>query len=120
MRAAWHLVKDRIERHARLSLIALRGLYGKEDAGTAAFRKYLFGLSLVAATADIELFPLSAPLRRELRRLVRGTPAGEPILASLTPETVLAYAKAMAQHVRSRWPEDAKLKHELGRRNMKR
>jgi CRISPR-associated protein Csb1 len=110
------LVRDRIEREVTVNLAALRGLRGKDDTETAAIRKYLLGLSLVAATADIELFLREGCMLRyaesgdawyEIPR------RGEPRLASLTAETALAYAKTVAQHFRSKWPEDAKLKHEF-------
>ena len=50
------LVRGRIEREVTVNLVALRGLQGKDDTQTAAIRKYVLGLSLLAATADIELF----------------------------------------------------------------
>jgi len=50
------LVKGRIEREVTVNLVALRGLRGKDPTETKAIRKYLLGLSLMAATADMELF----------------------------------------------------------------
>lgn len=50
------LVKGRIEREVTVNLVALRGLRGKSQDDTNAIRKYLLGLSLMAATAEIELF----------------------------------------------------------------
>ncbi|MER3466077.1 MAG: type I-U CRISPR-associated protein Cas7, partial [Armatimonadota bacterium] len=37
-------------------LVALRGLRGADEEETKAIRKYLLGLALWAATADMELF----------------------------------------------------------------
>jgi CRISPR-associated protein Csb1 len=110
------LVKGRIEREVTVNLVALGGLRGKDEAETAAIRKYLLGLSLVAATAEIELFLREGCL---LRYAENGDAwyevprRGEPTLASLTAETALAYAKTAAQHFRSRWPEAPRLKHEF-------
>lgn len=50
------LVRGRIEREVTVNLVALRGLRGKDNRETGAVHKYLLGLSLLAATADIELF----------------------------------------------------------------
>jgi CRISPR-associated protein Csb1 len=110
------LVRERIEREVTVNLVALRGLRGKDATETAAIRKYLLGLSLVAATADIELFLREGCL---LRYAENGDAwyevprRGEPTLASLTAETALAYAKTAAQHFRSRWPETPNLRHEF-------
>jgi CRISPR-associated protein Csb1 len=117
------LVRGRIEREVTVNLVALRGLRGKDAAETVAIRKYLLGLSLVAATADIELFLREGCL---LRYAENGDAwyevprRGEPTLASLTAETALAYAKTAAQHFRSRWPETPKLKHEFNLAEAKR
>lgn len=50
------LVRDRVEREVTINLVALRGLRGANAEDTVSIRKYLLGLSLVAATADIDLF----------------------------------------------------------------
>ena len=50
------LVRDRIEREVTVNLVALRGLRGENPEATACIQKYLLGLSLLAATADIDLF----------------------------------------------------------------
>jgi CRISPR-associated protein Csb1 len=110
------LVRDRIEREVTVNLVALRGLAGKDGTETAAIRKYLLGLSLVAASADIELFLREGCLLRyaengdnwyEIPR------RGEPTRASVTAERALAYARTGAQPFQPKWPEDAKLKHEF-------
>ena len=50
------LVRDRIEREVTVNLVALRGLRGPSAKDTVHIRKYLLGLALLAATADIDLF----------------------------------------------------------------
>ncbi len=110
------LVKDRIEREVTVNLVALRGLRGKDDTETAAIRKYLLGLSLVAATADIELFLREGCLLRygENGDAWYMVPRrGEPQPVSLSARGALTYAKAATEHFRPRWLEDAKLKHEF-------
>jgi len=110
------LVKDRVERDVTVNLVALRGLRGKDDAETAALRKYLLGLSLVAATADIELFLREGCLLRyaEDGDAWYAVPRrGEPTRVSLSADTALEYAKTATQHFRSKWPEDAQLRHEF-------
>ncbi len=102
------LVKGRIEREVLVNLVALRGLRGENDAETAAIRKYLLGLSLMAATADIELFLREGCLLRyadngdqwfEVPR------RGEPKPVTVSPDTTEEYTKKAAEHFRSKWPE---------------
>lgn len=50
------LAKGAIERDVTINLVALRGLRGKDEAETKEVQKYLLGLALLAATADLELF----------------------------------------------------------------
>jgi len=50
------LVRDRIERDVTVNLVALRNIRGSTDEKTAKIRKYLLGLSLIAATTEIDLF----------------------------------------------------------------
>lgn len=49
-------MRDRIEREITVNLVALRGLRGTDQEATKCIQKYLLGLSLLAATADIDLF----------------------------------------------------------------
>lgn len=108
------LVKGRIEREVTVNLVALRGLRGANDAESAAIRKYLLGLSLMAATADIELFLREGCLLRyadngddwyEVPR------RGEPAPVSLNAKTVKDYAMEAAKHFRPKWPDQGSLKH---------
>lgn len=101
-------VNGSIEREVTVNLVALRGLRGADDAETAAMRRYLLGLSLLAATADMELFLREGCLLRyadngdHWREVPR---RGEPTPIGLGAETADAYARKAAQPFRARWPE---------------
>ncbi len=110
------LVRGRIEREVTVNLVALRGLRGADDGETDAIRKYLLGLSLMAATADIELFLREGCLLRYAENgdaWYQVPRRGEPTAIVLTAKTAEDYAKNASQHFRSKWPEEAKLKHEF-------
>lgn len=102
------LVRGRIEREVTLNLVALRGLRGKDERATGEIRKYLLGLSLVAATADIELF-----LREGCHlRYADGEETwyqvprrGGPTEITLDPKAIREYAISAAEAFRSRWQE---------------
>ncbi len=102
------LVKGRVEREVTVNLVALRGLRGSDDAETAAIRKYLLGLSLTAATADMELFLREGCL---LRYAENGDAwyevprRGEPTPIKLNCDTIEEFTERAAQHFRSKWPE---------------
>lgn len=110
------LVKGRIERAVTVNLVALRGLRGSNEEETAAIRKYLLGLSLVAATADIELFLREGCLLRyaedgdHWQQVLR---RGEPTPVALTAEAARSYAMTAAAPFRAKWPREASLKHEF-------
>ncbi len=100
------LVRGRIEREVTVNLVALRGLRGKEQAETNAIRKYLFGLSLMAATADVELFLREGCLLRYAENADQWFQVprrGEPMSISLDGSTVKSYATSSAGHFRSKW-----------------
>ncbi len=107
------LVRGRIEREVTVNLVALRGLRGRDNAETAAIQKYLLGLSLVAATQDIELFLREGCL---LRYAENGDQwysvprRGEPAPTSLDATTVKTFATSTAGHFRAKWPEAFKEK----------
>jgi CRISPR-associated protein Csb1 len=110
----------RIEREVTVNLVALRGLRGANDVETTAIRKYLLGLSLMAATADIELFLREGCLLRYAEdgdAWYRVPRRGEPMQVNLDPETIKQYVNAAAKHFRSKWPEVFKDKwpHESGK-----
>jgi CRISPR-associated protein Csb1 len=102
-------VNGRIEREVTVNLVALRGLRGANEDETTAVRKYLLGLSLMAATADIELFLREGCLLRYAENgdtWYRVPRRGEPTMVALSAETTLnEYAKSKADHFRAKWPE---------------
>jgi CRISPR-associated protein Csb1 len=102
------LAKGPIEREVTVNLVALRGLRGANDEETTAIRKYLLGLSLVAATAEIELFLREGCLLRyaEYGDTWYQVPRrGEPRAVSLSAETAQQYARSAAEHFRAKWPK---------------
>lgn len=105
------LVRGRIEREVVVNLVALRALRGKNADGTdatAAIRKYILGLSLVAASADIELFLREGCLLRyaDTNDQWYVVPRrGEPQAVTLDPKVVEQYAHESAAHFRAKWPE---------------
>lgn len=101
------LVKGRIEREVTVNLVALRGLRGTNDGETEAIRKYLLGLSLVAATADIELFLREGCLLRYAEngdQWYQVPRRGEPTSITLDAATVKNYAMGTVGPFRSKWP----------------
>lgn len=110
------LVQGRIERDVTVNLVALRGLRGADDEETAAIRKYVLSLSLVAATADIELFLREGCLLRYAEdgdRWYEVPRRGEPTEVTLDPAILQEYARTTASHFRPKWPEGESLKHEF-------
>jgi CRISPR-associated protein Csb1 len=102
------LVKGRIEREVTVNLVALRGLRGANGDETAAIQKYLLGLSLMAATADIELFLREGCLLRYAENSdtwYQVPRRGEPEKVDLNADKIKDYVKAAAAHFRSKWPE---------------
>ncbi|MBI3402045.1 MAG: type I-U CRISPR-associated protein Cas7 [Acidobacteria bacterium] len=104
-------VNGRIERELTVNLIALRGIRGKDAAETAKIQKYLLGLSLVAATTEIDLFLREGCLLRyaaEDRWEVvprRGDPT--PVnLASIESHTLIQnYAIDATSPFKAQWPK---------------
>jgi CRISPR-associated protein Csb1 len=94
-----------------VNLVALRGLHGTDDSQTAQIRKYLLALSLVAATADIDLF-----LREGCHLRYAGGDEWYKVPRRGDPTTIkLAvsaqdYAKTAVEQFRAawlrRWPEN--------------
>jgi CRISPR-associated protein Csb1 len=110
------LVKGRIEREVTVNLVALRGLRGTNNDETDAIRKYLLGLSLLAATADIELFLREGCLLRYAEngdQWYQVPRRGEPSLVTLSAKTTKEYATKAAGPFQSRWPKDTSLKYEF-------
>jgi CRISPR-associated protein Csb1 len=114
-------VKGSIERDVTINLVALRGIRGKDDIETKEVQKYLLGLALLAATADIELFLREGCLLRyanddNWKQVPR---RGDPTDIELpSQDQLFAYAVAAAAPFRAKWPKDQggkdlPLKHEF-------
>ncbi len=109
------IVRGAIEREVTVNLVALRGLRGEGDE-TSAIRQYLLGLSLIAATAEVDLFLREGCL---LRYAENGDKwccvprRGEPRQVFLEANQVRHYAANSAKHFRPRWPQDKDLKHDF-------
>lgn len=105
------LANGAIERDVTINLVALRGIRGKEPNEHIQVQKYLLGLALLAATADLELFLREGCLLRyadddQWKQVPR---RGEPTGVSLPPHAQLvAYAKAASEPFRAKWPEGLK------------
>ena len=113
------LVRGRIEREVTVNLVALRGLRGEDPEATACIQKYLLGLSLLAATADIDLF-----LREGCNLRCAGEDEwyavprrGEPQRANLElPKSKMLieeYAKDAHEAFFDRFPAPSELKHKF-------
>jgi CRISPR-associated protein Csb1 len=102
------LVRGRVEREVTVNLVALRGLRGKDAPETKAIRKYLLGLSVMAATADIEMFLREGCLLRYAEsadQWYKVPRRGEPNSINLDVGTVKSYAMQSAGHFQSKWPD---------------
>lgn len=102
------LVRGRIEREVTVNLVALRGLRGANEVETTAIRKYLLGLSLMAANADMDLFLREGCLLRYAENSdtwYEVPRRGEPTPVGLSSVTIESYVKEAAKHFRVKWPE---------------
>ncbi len=113
------LVHDRIEREVTVNLVALRGLRSKNPEATECIRKYLLSLSLLAATADVDLFLREGcNLRytgedewREVPR--RGEPTRTNLESPASKTLIEEYARNACKAFRDRFPEPSKLQYEF-------
>lgn len=105
------LAKGAIERDVTINLVALRGIRGKGATETLEVQKYLLGLALLAATADLELFLREGCLLRYANDDAwtkvprRGKPTGVSLPAH---DQLVAYAIAAAKPFQAKWPDDLK------------
>lgn len=105
------LVKGSIEREVTVNLVALRGLRGENSTETASIRKYLLGLSLLAATADIELFLREGCLLRYAENgdaWYRVPRRDEPTPVNLDKATITNYVWTAVADFRPKWPKERK------------
>lgn len=105
------LAKGRIERDVTVNLVAVRSLRGATDEETANVRKYLLVLSLLAATADIDLFLREGCLLRyasedEWEAVPRrGNPAPVNLDSTESQALLITYATIATKPFRPRWPK---------------
>lgn len=106
------LVRDRIEREVTVNLVALRGLQGKDANETVNIQRYLLGLSLVAATAEIDLSLREGCHLRYADEDVwhklssRGEPQVIDMYSSQARAAIESYTRNAAQQFRTKWPQD--------------
>ncbi len=105
------LIKGKIERELTINLIALRSLHGGDDSKTKNIRQYLLGLSLMAATADLDFFLREGCNLRlgDEEDIWYAVPRrGEPRRIDLASAHSLIekYTKDALEHFRSNWPKD--------------
>lgn len=112
------LTKGAIERDITINLVALRNIHGATEEGSQEIRRYLLGLSLLAATADIELFLREGcNLRfadkddRWFAVPRRGDPV--PIELSSARELLLDYAKRAVVPFKAKWPTELSYSFDL-------
>ncbi len=105
------VTKGAIERDITINLVALRNIHGATEQMSQEIRRYVLGLSLLAATADIELFLREGcNLRfankddRWLAVPRRGEPA--PVDLSSAREPLLDYARSAAAPLKKEWPTE--------------
>jgi len=122
------LAKGTIERDVTINLVALRGIRGKNATETTEVQKYLLGLALLAATADLELFLREGCLLRYAGddKWTQVPRRGEPTAVSLPKrDQLVAYATAAAAAFKAKWPKDQEgkslpLEHEFNLAEAKR
>lgn len=103
------LAKGAIERDVTINLVALRGLRGKDDPETQQVQRYLLGLALLVANADLELFLREGCLLRYANdNMWTVVPRrGDPATVNLPGKAQLvAYATAASVPVKAKWPKD--------------
>lgn len=103
------IAKGNIERDVTINLVALRGIRGKDADETTEVQKYLLGLALLAATADLELFLREGCLLRYANddAWTEVPRRGEPTGVSLPKrDQLVAYSTAAAKLFLEKWPKD--------------
>jgi CRISPR-associated protein Csb1 len=111
------LAKGRIEREVTLNLVALRGLRGNDSEETALIQKYLLGLSLLVAIADIDLFLREGCHLRYAGEDVwhavprRGQPTQIDLSSSHAQALIVTYASAANKAFERKWPRPTMLEH---------
>jgi CRISPR-associated protein Csb1 len=113
------ITRGPIERNVTINLVALRAIRGSDEDETRQIRRYLLGLALVAATADLDLFLREGCHLRfaddELWEKVprRGALVPVDLSSSAARKTIREYADDAAKPLRSGWPSDFAHKFDL-------
>ena len=113
------LARGQIERNITVNLVALRALNGANGEETKSVRRYLLALTLIAATAEIDLFLREGCHIRYADGDVWGAiprrGAIEPIDLSSenAQKTLLDYAQKAVEPFRKEWPEELIYKFDL-------
>jgi CRISPR-associated protein Csb1 len=105
------LTNGPITREVTVNLIALRAIGGSDETQTREIRRYLLSLSLIAATADIDLY-----LREGCNLRFAGNESwlavprrGEPVPIDLdstaAQNLIVKYAEEAAKPLKAVWPE---------------
>jgi CRISPR-associated protein Csb1 len=105
------LTKGGIQRDVTINLVAVRGIRGIDANETTEVQKYLLGLALLAATADLELFLREGCLLRYVNDDVwtEVPRRGEPTGVSLPQhKQLVAYAITAAEPFKAKWPNGLK------------
>lgn len=111
------LLNGRVEREVIINLIALRGLSGADTQESNHIRKYLLGLSLIAATADIDLYLREGCFLRYAGEDAwfsvprRGNPDAIDVSSDDAKAVIRDYATSSAEHFKTRWPKENELEH---------
>ena len=112
-------VNGRIEREVTVNLIALRSIRGKDGVETKQIQKYLLGLSLLAATAEIDLFLREGCLlcyaNEDCWEAVprRGDPVPVSLASTESQTLIRRYAGAAAEPFMGKWPKVLEHKFDL-------
>lgn len=113
------LVKGPIERQVIVNLVALRGLRGAGDTETPHVRRYLLGLTLLAASADMALFLREGALLRyaedtnDMWHVVPRRGAVRNVDFSQGSELLRSYTKDALAHFKPLWPNELRHKFDL-------
>jgi CRISPR-associated protein Csb1 len=107
------LVKGRIEREVTINLLALRGLRGggKDEDETKHVRRYLLGLTLLAATQEMDLFLREgcllrfAPIDEDLWYALPRRTDPQRISFANSGRIIKEFMKAAVDHFKEKWPK---------------
>ena len=112
--------QGRIEREVTVNLLALRNLRGATVEESERIQKYLLGLSLLAATHEIDLFlregcHLRYAATEDDWRVVprRGEPAQTNLGSAATRAVVRQFALDAAGPFRDKWPKESEYRFDL-------